>query len=235
MNKKNTPYFLGLIFCLLTMFMNIIDMISNSVFSIVTMVSLFSVLFSFFYCFKPKKIYIIVSYILNIGFYVLSIYNYRNTIVESGWYMYQAEIDELYLQNMISTFIFFILPTILFLLGIFIEKKSYRVLATIIFILIFGAHTVLSISNLYKFGSRTLIFSTVNTIMTYLYMIIVWYKVGLCKTVSRNSIETVDKVILEKEIISVEFSLESLKNAYKNGEISKEEYNIKKSEIINSL
>ena len=235
MNKKNTPYFFGLIFCVLTIIVNIYTMLSNSTYSIASIVLLFSVLFSVIYCFKYQKIFIIISYLLNITYHIFSIYDYRNTLIDSGWYMFQAEIDELHMQNMISTFIFFILPTILFFIGVFIEKKSYRVFATIIFILIFSVHTVLSILTLYETEFRISPFSTVSTITTYLYTLVIWCKVGLYKFVKTKSFEKTDEKIIEKEFISVEVSLESLKNAFENGEISEEEYNIRKSEIMNSL
>lgn len=83
-------------------------------------------------------------------------------------------------------------------------------------------------------GLTTIIFSILSNIIFGLYIISIWYKVALSEYFV---LKPEAKVVTfnEKEILCAEFSLEDLKSLFDKGEITENEYNAKKAEIMKNL
>ncbi|MBQ2760206.1 MAG: hypothetical protein IJE93_10600 [Clostridia bacterium] len=235
---KNKVYVLGLVISSLVILSDVVYMIMLSDFSIFSVIAILATFLGFIYCIKSKKIWIIASFILEILLYLHTIFSYRNILLndEDSFYMSLEDIRKLCFNNFLTTFFLAILPLVLIGVGLLIKNKKYNILATIAIILIYTITIVLSFRNIYYYGvSAYIVLTIISIILHTIYILVIWYKIGLSDFVNYKPLKTESSLNVKKEMVSAEVSLESLKVSFENGEIGEEEYNSKKAEIISSL
>ncbi len=161
------------------------------------------------YCYTSQKKYILISYPIRIiiSFILIFLFNYWN----NSFALY---------------FVFCIVVYLLLPIVAFIKNKKYNICATVILILF----SVVSI-----FLYWNIFFGLMIAPISLIYDLILWYNIGLREYMDLETIKAFSKSVAAKKMFSAELSLEDLKTAFDKGEISEEEYNRKKTEIINSL
>lgn len=239
MSIKKKPYVPGLICCFLVIINKLVTIFGSSDdFNINYIIYFLAVLLSAIYCFKSNRKLVLMSYFLNLTNIVISnLIICINIIKGSGdfYYLSMQDRQAMILKTLSANAIFSMLPLIFLITALFINKKRYRIFITSILILTYGYSIISSLYIAFHIQAPYTLLESVNNITSSLYIMSIWYKVALSEYFVYKHPETADPVLVEKEFVSVEFSLEKLKKSFDSGEISEAEYNTQKAKIMSNL
>ncbi|MBQ4349470.1 MAG: SHOCT domain-containing protein [Clostridia bacterium] len=238
MTKDNKPLFPQLLFAVFTIVVTLLTSIINgSLLSLQTIIYFCAVLLSLLYCIKPikkNKILIYFFYLLLITSSIVTIVNYNSIDLNAEIYYSQQELDEMRLYNIMLVSIFSLLPQILMLIGFFKPKKVFIFLVLVFMSILFCFTTFSTFANFKYYSTIESKVFALSGLIDNIYILLLWFGIAVKQFLPRG--HTTENIVnVDKNIFITENSLEDLKSLYDSGAISIEEYNQRKSRIMNNL